>query len=109
MNSWSDSRPEAADSASNGYFARPFMLAAGFAAVYAACCLVYIMVSGVIARRAAKSLEELEFIESVKGSLFVLASSLILFILIYVLMTIVRRRERELLEHRRALIQSEQR
>ncbi|MFO7821865.1 MAG: HAMP domain-containing sensor histidine kinase, partial [Lentisphaeria bacterium] len=58
---------------------------------------------------AGSSVEQLEKIESLKGGIFVVATSLLMYAIIYCLVRRLRKHEMEIGKHRRALVASEQR
>jgi len=69
------------------------------AGVYGAAAVAYIVLSSRLAASLSRSLPELTHIEIVKGILFVIASSAILFAVCYRLLERIRRREQALSEH----------
>lgn len=86
---------------------RPARLAAAVAGVYGVAAVAYIVLSSRLAASLSRSLPELTNIEIVKGILFVVASSGILFAVCYRLLDRIRRRELALAEHAVAAAEAE--
>jgi two-component system sensor histidine kinase HydH len=76
---------------------------------YLVVCACYIWISTKLAARSSISVEALEDLELIKGFAFVATTSALLFVLAYALLDRIRRREREVLLHREALLEAERR
>jgi len=79
------------------------------ALVYLVVCVLYIQSSGYIASRLADSVEELQRLESIKGTGFVVVTSGMLAVYSLVLFKLIVKRENELRRNRDALIALERR
>lgn len=92
-----------------GRLIKPLRLSLIISGIFLVITLPYILVSGHLAVQASQSLLDLETIERVKGTIFVVTTSVLLFGLCYFLFKRIARRERELSRYRSALIASERR
>lgn len=109
MGSGSSSAHPPSRDGSEGVVLQPARLAATVAALYLAACALYIAVSSHWAAERARTIEDLERIETVKGILFVAVCAALLFGLCWWLLQRVARGQAELLRHRSALIEAERR
>ncbi|GAB6906190.1 hypothetical protein JCM12296A_20250 [Desulfosarcina cetonica] len=88
-----------------GYQAiRPLRLATVVAGVYLVCGIAYIIVSSHMAAAKVFSKEQLENIETYKGTLFIVITALLLFTGLFILLKRLHRKECELGEQRAAII-----
>lgn len=92
-----------------GRLVRPLRLALIIAGAYLAVTVPYILISGKIAAHISKSVLDLQTIESLKGTVFVVTTSGLLFILCFGLFKRIARRERELAQYRAGIIAAERR
>lgn len=92
-----------------GRLIRPMRLALIIAGIFLVITLPYILVSGNIALESSQSMADLESIEKIKGTIFVATTSVLLFVLCYVLFRRIARREQALARYRNALIAAERR
>ncbi|GAB4322996.1 MAG: hypothetical protein Kow0074_14860 [Candidatus Zixiibacteriota bacterium] len=92
-----------------GHLIKPRRLALIISGLFLLIALLYILVSGHLASQASQSVLDLETIERIKGIIFVVTTSVLLFVLCYVLFRRIARRERELVRYRGALLASERR
>ena len=88
---------------------KPLRVAACLATIYCVFCVLYIAVSSHMAARHAASLAELERIETVKGLLFVVACSLLLFGLTFWFLLRIANGQRAIARHTAALVAAERR
>ena len=86
---------------------RPLPIALLVAGIYTIASVVYIRVSSSIAARLSHSVAEMQAIEQYKGIFFVLVTGLLLFVIAWLLLNALRRRDEELLRNRNVLISSE--
>lgn len=87
----------------------PARKAAVSALLYVFFCVVYIVVSGLIAASAAASTEELRWIETAKGTLFILVTGALFYAVTLVRWRRIRASEEMILAQEQALRQSERR
>lgn len=92
-----------------GLLFQPVRVALVFALVYSILCGTYIWFSGFAAARMAQDVESLRYIESVKGTIFIIVTGIALFLLSWALLALLARQEVELLQQRDALVESERR
>jgi two-component system sensor histidine kinase HydH len=88
---------------------KPRLMALMLALVYLAVCMIYIHLSGYVASRLADSVEELQRLEAIKGTGFVVVTSCMLFVYSLILFRSIANREKRLKEQRDALIALERR
>ncbi len=93
----------------SGHLIRPMRLALIIAGIFLVIAFPYILVSGHIALEFSQSMAHLESIEKIKGTIFVVTTSVLLFVLCYILFRRIARREQELARYRSALIAAERR
>ncbi len=86
---------------------RPACKAAVSALLYVFFCVVYIVVSGRIAAAAASSTEELRWIETAKGTLFILVTGALFYAVMFVHWRRIRSSEETIIAQEGALLQSE--
>lgn len=87
----------------------PLRAALTLSAIYLVACVLYIWISGRIAARMALDVADLRTIELVKGTAFVLVSSLLVFALSWTLLRRIEARTLEIEKHRAALLAAERR
>lgn len=96
-------------SAHEGVGLHPVRLAALLTLVYLALCTAYILFSSRLAAAGSRTVAELERLETVKGLVFVLSCSGLLFLLTWILLRRIARAQEELWAHRQALVLAERR
>lgn len=87
----------------------PLRAALTLSAIYLFACVVYIWISGRIAARVAHDVADLRTIELVKGTAFVVVTSLLVFALSWTLLRRLEARTVEIERHRAALLTAERR
>lgn len=87
----------------------PLATATLIAACYGVACAAYIVVSGRIVAAYATSIDHLERLETIKGITFIAATTIVIFVLVWLLYSLVERRELVVEQHRSALIEAERR
>jgi signal transduction histidine kinase len=88
---------------------RPNRIAALLAVIYVAASVIYIVVSSRLAAAAAQTIERLEHVELVKGTLFVVTTGGLLYVVALLLLIRVKKQEEILVSQRDTLIASEHR
>jgi signal transduction histidine kinase len=88
---------------------RPVRTAAIFAVLYLATCLAYIWISGRIAAGLAQDVSDLQRLEAIKGSVFVIVTTTLCFVAAWWLLVRIADREATLASQRSALAASERR
>lgn len=87
----------------------PLKSALFLSSAYIVFCGIYIWVSGHLAASTANSVESLERIEWLKGTLFILATGLLFFIFSYLMLKRIARQSDELIEKKNALVLADRR
>ena len=90
-----------------GVVASPFRFAATLGGGYIVLTSAYITFSGRLARAVATSLDDLERIEKIKGTVFIAVSGLLLFVVTYLLARRLKRETEKKMQIREALLLSE--
>ncbi len=89
--------------------ASPFLYAFLFFIVYICLTGAYIYISSTMAASASADISQLKNIEILKGFLFISSTGLIIFILAYILLKKIYRKDKELILYRELLIENERR
>lgn len=87
----------------------PVRVAILLSSTFLAFSSLYIWLSGRIAAARSATVAELEHIETIKGIVFVLSCSALMFLLTWILMRRVARTQEQVLAHRQALVVAERR
>ncbi len=85
----------------------PARKAAVAALVYVTCCLAYIWVSGWLARGLAEDAEQLQRIEAIKGTAFILITGLLFFLISFIQWKRIDHYERLVVKQQQALLDGE--
>lgn len=88
---------------------RPLQSALLLSTVYILLCGLYIWVSGHLAASSASSVQTLEYIERLKGTIFILATGILFFLFSYLVLKRIARQSDELMEKKNALVTSDRR
>jgi two-component system sensor histidine kinase HydH len=87
----------------------PARTAAITALIYVVLCATYIVYSGHVAFHVARTPEELEAIEMIKGIVFILVTGLVFFGVSYVRWSRIQRQEHTIIRQQRTLLEAERR
>ncbi|MCC6354877.1 MAG: ATP-binding protein [Verrucomicrobiae bacterium] len=87
----------------------PARQAAISAAIYIVFCVAYILVSGWIAAAIATSTEDLQRIEAIKGTAFIVVTGLLFFVIIYAHLKRIRASEAQILAQEQSLLRNQRR
>jgi two-component system sensor histidine kinase HydH len=88
---------------------RPFRSAALVAGLYLVVCGIYIPLSGRIAARSARTIDDLQRVEQVKGLVFVAVTGLAIFAAAYWVLLRIAHQQRRIFQQQQALAASESR
>ena len=89
------------------YFIKPFRWAFFSAIAYLLICISYIYFSSKVARIIADNADRLHTIELIKGTIFVILSSILIFSLLYILFKRLSRQHETLLAHKNEILISQ--
>lgn len=89
------------------FWVHPFRIAFLFSMSYLVLCTVYIWASGKLAAQTALTMHELHHIETIKGIVFVIISSLLIFILLFVLFRRISKQHTQLIAQKNDLLLSQ--
>lgn len=90
-----------------GVVTKPFRQAAESAGIYIVLCTAYILFSGYLAARIAKTPQQLHAIETYKGVSFIILTGLLFFAISFIRWRKIRQQEYALIKEETALLQAE--